>query len=40
MKAYYEQPEAEIISFQAQEKLAVIEESAKDPDAGVVSRDI
>lgn len=40
MKAYYEQPEAEIINFQAQENLAVIEDSMKDPDATVMSRDI
>lgn len=40
MKAYYERPEAEIISFLAQEKLAVIEDDVKDPEVGVVSRDI
>ena len=39
MKTFYEKPEAEIISFQAQEKLAVIEDDVRDPEAGVGSRD-
>lgn len=39
MKAFYEKPEAEIIRFQAQENIAVIEDDARDPEAGVSSRD-
>ena len=39
MKTYYEKPEAEVISFQAQESLAVIEDDVKDPELGVGSKD-
>ena len=39
MKAFYEAPEAEIVDFQAQENLAVIEDDVRDPEAGVGSRD-
>lgn len=39
MKAIYEAPEADVISFQAQENLAVIEDDVKDPELGVGSKD-
>ena len=39
MKAIYEAPEADVISFRAQENLAVIEDDVKDPELGVGSKD-
>lgn len=39
MKAIYEQPEVEVIDFQARENLAVIEDEVKNPEVGVGSRD-
>ena len=39
MEKQYQSPEAELIDFRAQEKLAVIEDDVKDPEAGVGSRD-
>ena len=39
MKMYYEKPEAEIISFQAQEQLAVIDDEIKDSEVGWKSKD-
>ena len=39
MKKQYEAPEVQLIDFKAQEKLAVIEDDVRDPEAGVGSRD-
>ena len=39
MKTYYEAPEVQIVNFQAEEKLAVIEDNAGKPEGGVESKD-
>ena len=39
MNKHYEKPEAEVISFQAQEQLAVVNDEIKDSEAGWKSKD-
>ena len=39
MNTYYEKPEADIISFQAQEQIAVVNDEIKDSEVGWKSKD-